>query len=204
MDLAALAARLAALGPPPLLAGKVRDPEVRRALAGDAASLFPKPPADPVMAACALAGLHLWNDDWDACHNLCQGVATPTGSYWHGIAHRREGHRGEGLGANLGNARYWFRRTGAHSALPAIHAAALAVLDAAPGCRWATEAAGTLRTHGAWDPAALADWVGQAESGTLSAQTLALLERLQEAEMRVLLDWCLAHAAAEEGPTARQ
>lgn len=46
----------------------------------------------PGDAAVAIrAGLHLWNDDLAASHALSQHLAGPTGSYWHGLMHRREG-----------------------------------------------------------------------------------------------------------------
>jgi hypothetical protein len=149
---------------------------------------------DARMAACALAGLHLWNDSWEACHNLCQGIATPTGRYWHGLAHRREGHRGEGLAANLGNAKYWFHRTGEHPAYPAARESALRVLDAA-GSAWAADAADWLRTGDAWDPFLIVDWVADAEARRLPEGARDLLEEIQTREMALLTDWCLLQAA---------
>jgi hypothetical protein len=152
---------------------------------------------DPHTAACVLAGLHLWNDDFQASHNLCQGIETPTGSYWHGLCHRREGHRGEGLDANLSNAKYWFRRTGEHAAFDAVYRSALGVLDnAGTGFRWATEAADQLRARRRWDPFAIVDWFGQVDAGTLSAQTAALLEEIQWREIDLLTDWCVQQALA--------
>ena len=152
------------------------------------------PVRDPRMAACAVAGLHLWNDDFSASHNLSQGIDTPTGSYWHGLCHRREGHAGEGLEANLGNARYWFRRVGDHPAFDIVYRSALSVLDNRVGFRWATEAQDQLRAKHRWDPFALIDWFGQADAGVLSPQSAALLEEIQWREMDLLVDWCLQQA----------
>lgn len=177
----------------PLLAAQVwnreLDEELRNASQEE---LFPgKQLAAPPMAAAALAGLHLWNDNFDAAHNLCQAIATPTGSYLHGLCHRREGHVGEGLASNLGNSRYWFRQAGEHPIQPAVYRSALTVLDnAGMGFRWATEAAGQLRARGVWEPATLSDWVAQAEAGTLSPQTIVLLEEIQWREIALLVDWC--------------
>ena len=42
------------------------------------------------MARCCLAGLWLLHDFLDESHSLSQEVDTTTGSYWHGIMHRRE------------------------------------------------------------------------------------------------------------------
>jgi hypothetical protein len=51
--------------------------------------------------------LALWlagSGDWDAAHELAQGVETPEGAWVHAYLHRREG--------DLGNAGYWYRRAG--------------------------------------------------------------------------------------------
>jgi hypothetical protein len=151
--------------------------------------------SDPRMAACAIAGLHLWNDNFAASHNLCQGINTPTGSYWHGIGHRREGHQGEGLAANLNNAKYWFRRTGDHPAFDAVYRSALNVLDTGgTGFRWITEAADQLRTRRRWDPSMIVDWFAQVEDGVLSPQSQRVIEEIQWREMDLLVDWCTQQA----------
>ena len=93
--------------------------------------------ADAPAAAGVVAGLRLWNDDFTGAHNLAQGISTATGSYWHGLCHRREGHRGEGVASNLNNARHWFRRTGDHPAFDLVYRSALSVLDTGgSGFRW--------------------------------------------------------------------
>jgi hypothetical protein len=150
---------------------------------------------DPKMAACAVAGLHLWNDDFSGSHNLCQGIDTQTGAYWHGLCHRREGHEGAGIASNLGNARYWFRQVGPHPAFELVYGSALNVLDnAGTGFRWATEAANTLRANRKWDPFAMIDWFVQADAQTISTQSQALLEEIQWREMDLLADWCVQQA----------
>lgn len=60
--------------------------------------------ADPDAMACVEAGLWLLADDLDSCHKLCQDIATPLGSGWHAIMHRREG--------DFFNSLYWWRRAG--------------------------------------------------------------------------------------------
>lgn len=153
---------------------------------------------DPQMAACAVAGLHLWNDNFSASHNLCQGIDTPTGSYWHGLNHRREGHLGEGLASNLSNAKYWFRRVGDHPAFDVVYRGALSVLDnTGSGFRWATESAELLRSRRRWDPNTMIDWVAQAEARTLSAQSEEILSEIQWREIDLLVDWCLRKATGD-------
>ena len=53
------------------------------------------------MAACCLAGVWLLHDYLDESHTISQRIDTPSGSFWHGIMHRREG--------DFSNAKYWFR-----------------------------------------------------------------------------------------------
>lgn len=61
---------------------------------------------DQQMASACLAGLWLYHDYLDESHTISQGIETATGSYWHGIMHRRE--------PDASNAAYWFRRVGEH------------------------------------------------------------------------------------------
>jgi len=51
-------------------------------------------------------GLWLYVDDLGRSHTISQGIETPTGSYWHGIMHRREG--------DFSNSHYWIRRAAGH------------------------------------------------------------------------------------------
>ncbi len=58
------------------------------------------------------AGLWLYIDELDRSHTISQGISNATGSFWHGIMHRREG--------DFGNSHYWFNRTGFHPAMDNI------------------------------------------------------------------------------------
>lgn len=181
----------------PLFATEVWDPELDSRLKdASAGALFEGfAVRDPQMAACVIAGLHLWNDNFHTSHNLCQGVGTETGSYWHGICHRREGHQGEGLLDNLANARYWFRRAGDHPAYDAIYRSTLSLLDTAnSGLRWADEAASELRGRRHWDPNLLVHWVALADEHTLPAAAEELLAEIQWREIDLLVDWCFQQA----------
>lgn len=81
---------------------------VREALAAlDSAAIFGEAKiTDREMADACLSGLWLWFDFLDASHTISQNIETLTGSYWHGIMHRRE--------PDWGNAKYWFARVGRH------------------------------------------------------------------------------------------
>ena len=65
------------------------------------AVLAPHPPL--------VAGLWLYVDELDKSHVISQELKDKTGSFWHGIMHRREG--------DFWNAKYWFDRCGAHAAM---------------------------------------------------------------------------------------
>ena len=60
------------------------------------------------------AGLWLYIDELDRSHVISQMIDDATGSYWHGIMHRREG--------DFGNSHYWFRKAGAHPAMATVDA----------------------------------------------------------------------------------
>lgn len=75
---------------------------------------------DDSMARCCLAGVWLVNDYLDESHTISQSVGSASGSYWHGIMHRREG--------DFSNAKYWFHRVGDHPVF--------AELQTADGTAW--------------------------------------------------------------------
>lgn len=62
--------------------------------------------ADDSMANCCLSGLWLHHDFLDESHDFSQEIHNASGSYWHGIMHRRE--------QDYSNAKYWFRKVGDH------------------------------------------------------------------------------------------
>ena len=71
------------------------------------ATIASRPDANLVKAA-----LYLQLGCLEECHKITQQVATPTGSYWHGIMHRHEG--------DISNSKYWYARVGRHPVLDAI------------------------------------------------------------------------------------
>lgn len=59
------------------------------------------------MAKACLSGLWLYHDFLDESHTISQSIHSTTGSYWHGIMHRRE--------PDYSNAGYWFHKVGNHA-----------------------------------------------------------------------------------------
>jgi hypothetical protein len=64
-----------------------------------------------------VAGLWLYVDDLDRSHTVSQGIETVTGSFWHGIMHRREG--------DFSNSHYWMRQAAGHPLIEALAPAKL-------------------------------------------------------------------------------
>jgi len=68
------------------------------------------PVQDNSMAKACLSGLWLLFNYLEESHTISQSIETTTGSFWHGIMHRREG--------DFFNSKYWFRRVGEHPVFP--------------------------------------------------------------------------------------
>jgi hypothetical protein len=138
---------------------------------------------DAEMASCCLAGLWLYHDFIDEGHGICQDIATPSGSYWHGIVHRRE--------PDYGNAKYWFRHLGPHEIFAALHQAAAALCKEHPSGPEAAFLAG----QSAWDPFAFVDLCEQVERGRSTAEVLC--RHVQAREWELLFDFCYHRALAK-------
>jgi hypothetical protein len=138
---------------------------------------------DREMAACCISGAWLLHDNLDESHKISQEIETPSGSFWHGIMHRREG--------DFSNAKYWFRRVGKHPVLDQVgqRAAEMAAV------RGEERLLKKLVTGGAWDPLAFIDLVETSVRGDVDARELCL--DIQQAEWELLFDFC--HRAAIGG-----
>jgi hypothetical protein len=139
--------------------------------------------ADQNEAACCVSAVWLVHDFLDESHTVSQHIETPSGSFWHGIMHRREG--------DFSNAKYWFHRVGRHPAFDAIGQRA-AELAAARGEEQPIK---KLITAGTWDACAFVDLCETVIRGHGSTAELCL--DIQQAEWELLFDHC--YRAAIDG-----
>ncbi len=129
------------------------------------------------MAKCCIAGLWLYHDYLDESHGLSQEIETPTGSYWHGLMHRRE--------PDYANAKYWFRKVGAHPTFDSLRSAAQQIVSSElPAPRQ------FLVSQIAWDPF---DFINLCEKAAGSDLEMPC-RRIQQREWELLFDFCY-HAA---------
>ncbi|HTQ38012.1 MAG TPA: hypothetical protein VMJ32_03240 [Pirellulales bacterium] len=126
-----------------------------------------------------MAGLWLRWDFLDRSHGISQEIHTATGSYWHGILHRRE--------PDYDNAKYWFRRVGRHPVFAPLCSAAKEIAQAVP----AEPAANFLKRQSQWDPFAFVDVVAASDKSTASEE---LCRQIQRREWELLFDFSY-HAA---------
>lgn len=134
-------------------------------------------PSDPDMTAALRGGLLVRADLFEEAHAIFQDILTPTGSYWHGIVHRRE--------PDFANARYWFRRAGEHPFFADLYRE-IESLFRRPGGEWRGEALERLVSRGRWDPMAFIALCEECVEGE-NTGLLRELESIQEIEIESLL-----------------
>jgi hypothetical protein len=126
------------------------------------------------------SGLLLWNDALDESHTISQQLNSKTGSYWHGIMHRRE--------PDYSNSKYWFGRVGNHPVFPALRKRALDIL-ADSNLPDYLEA---IQEEENWDAYQFVDWC-QAEAENGREQAIGFLQKVQIEEIKLLLDYSYRH-----------
>lgn len=141
-----------------------------------------RPVVDRQMAAGCLAGAWLWNDFLERSHEISQDVGTPTGSYWHGIMHRRE--------PDYSNAKYWFRRVGQHPVFADLCAEAGRLAEASLD----VGAAAFLTDQQPWDPFRFVDLC--AEVYETGKPVEMLCRRIAARECELLFDFCYRAAVS--------
>lgn len=106
-------------------------------------------------------GLYVYFSCFEAAHTIAQDIATPEGSYWHAVVHRRE--------PDAGNAAYWFHKMGEHPIFPAL-----------------ARAAGQ---DGPWDPFVFIDMCEKARRKA-GSELETRARGIQLAEWQLLFDYC--------------
>src|ERR1043166_1672608 len=121
---------------------------------------------------CLIAGLYLWHDCLPEAHEIAQGIASATGSFWHAILHRREG--------DFSNSKYWYARCTTHPALKTLDAEASSLVSKMPADK---SLLGLIRNG--WDPSAFVDLVESVHADESNPKH-ALAIALQQLEWRTL------------------
>jgi hypothetical protein len=138
---------------------------------------------DDDMARCCLAGVWLLHGYVDYSHAISQNIDTPSGSFWHGVMHRRE--------RDFSNAKYWFRRVGSHEVFAELGKHVVAI-GADASSRALAE---RIAPHGQFDPYAMVDACQAAiRQGGIAE---AYCRRLQQAEWELLFAHCYRGAIGE-------
>ena len=132
------------------------------------------------------SGLLLWNDALDESHTISQGLADQTGSYWHGIMHRRE--------PDYPNSKYWFGRVGSHPIFPALRERSLELFNETANPSDAlTEVGQAIAAQENWDSYQFVDWC-QAAEGDSDSDVIGFLQQVQAEEIKLLLAYSYRNA----------
>ncbi len=141
---------------------------------------------DDIYAGAIKSGLLLWNDDLNASHDISQELTNNTGSYWHGIMHRRE--------PDYSNAKYWFGKVGTHPIYPALRERAITVAKEAQNPSDAlSQIAQAIEAQEHWDPYQFIDWCQAAENDT-NTDVTHFLQQVQAEEIKLLLAYSYQNA----------
>lgn len=136
---------------------------------------------DGDMANACISGAWLYHNFLDASHTISQGIHTPTGSYWHGIMHRRE--------PDFSNSKYWFGKVGDHPIWGDLCSAAARIASGV------SDAPEFLTAQSRWDAAAYVDLCADALEGRSAHD--ALCREIQLREWELLFDYSYRKAVGE-------
>lgn len=139
--------------------------------------------SDRQMADGCRSAVLLYHNQLEASHVISQSIETPTGSYWHGIMHRRE--------PDYPNSKYWFNRVGEHEIYPHLKEEAVSI---ALRTEQLPDEAAFLTRQSSWDPNAFIDLCEAAHHGRIPAEDLC--RRIQQREWELLFDYSYHHAIA--------
>ena len=175
---------------PPLAPEKEWDIELTRQIqATSIADLFDgRALKDSSLANAVKSALLLWNDALDDSHDISQSVRSKTGSYWHGIMHRRE--------PDYSNSKYWFARVGSHPIFPALRVRVLEILKASSSQSAQLDRyAEAIEQNDNWNAPQFIDWCQDA-AGHADDEIEEFLQTVQVEEIKLLLDYSCRNALA--------
>ncbi len=136
---------------------------------------------DNESAKACLAGLWLHHDYLDESHTISQSITSASGSFWHGIMHRREG--------DYWNSKYWFRRVDAHPVLSHLGRESGKIITQGD-----QQELGRIVPGDVWDPVIFVDLCEKYYQTDTPAESV--LQELQRLEWQLLFDFCFAQAYA--------
>jgi hypothetical protein len=134
--------------------------------------------SDQQAATACLSGIWLLHNYLDQSHVISQDLHSCTGSFWHGIMHRRE--------PDYGNSAYWFRKVGEHPVFGDL------VIQLSQGATDKTDLG--LICAGQWDPFAFIDLCAQGSDP--ADETTKLCQQITCVEWQLLFDYCYHLAIA--------
>ena len=141
---------------------------------------------DDTFGGAVKSGLLLWNDALDESHDVSQGLSNNTGSYWHGIMHRRE--------PDYSNAKYWFGRVGTPPIYPDLRERALELFKEIQNpSNTLTQIAQTVEDNDHWDAYQFIDWCQSVED-TQKHDVTHFLQQVQVEEIKLLLAYSYRNA----------
>lgn len=173
---------------PPLVPEKEWNSELTKQIqATSATDLFnAQALKDSSLANAVKSGLLLWNDALDDSHNVSQSIRSKTGSYWHGIMHRRE--------PDYSNSKYWFARVGNHPVFPTLRVRILDTLKAGSNqSAQLARYAEAIEQNDNWDAPQFIDWCQDAARHS-DGEVVEFLRTVQVEEIKLLLEYSCRNA----------